>query len=89
MHCDGQSDFADYRCPPLSKCAFWNTTAHGWDSHGCETLAEGDGWLTCTCSHLTSFAVVQDTVQYVNALLLSAGELKKEVCTCLYIRLIS
>lgn len=79
VYCDGLSDFASYRCPSLGKCAFWNTSGNAWDSNGCMTLAEVGGALTCTCSHLTSFAVVQDTVQYVNALLLSAGELKKEV----------
>jgi hypothetical protein len=80
VYCDGQSAFASYRCPPLRKCAFWNQTASDWDSRGCETLSENGGSLNCACSHLTSFGVVQDTVQYVNSILLSAGELKKEVC---------
>lgn len=65
----------------LGKCAFWNQTANSWDSRGCKTLSEREGSLTCACSHLTSFAVVQDTVQYVGSVLLSAGDLEREVHT--------
>jgi hypothetical protein len=68
-----------YRCPPLRKCAFWNQTANSWDSRGCETLSEIDGSLTCACSHLTTFAVVQDNVQSVSSTILSAAEELKRV----------
>lgn len=39
----------------------------------------GSGQAVCECSHLTTFAVVADTVDYVQAVLLSAGDIDAEV----------
>ncbi|XP_054621819.1 mucin-17-like isoform X2 [Dunckerocampus dactyliophorus] len=51
---------ADYK----AVCAFWNFTmnggAGGWSSAGCFVVNSTPWGTTCTCDHLTSFAILLD-----------------------------
>uniref|UniRef100_A0A1I7SCZ5 EGF-like domain-containing protein n=1 Tax=Bursaphelenchus xylophilus TaxID=6326 RepID=A0A1I7SCZ5_BURXY len=51
------------------KCVFWNLTTSSWDDKGCEMSFTNDEYTKCTCSHLTSFAILMD---FTNSL----GELR-------------
>ena len=41
-------------------CAFWNIEEEGWDKDGCTLLDENTTLdvVTCSCSHLTNFALI-------------------------------
>ncbi|XP_049674955.1 adhesion G protein-coupled receptor F5 isoform X2 [Accipiter gentilis] len=45
----------------MPQCVFWNFTLNkrraGWDTHGC-TPTEGEDYVICYCSHLTSFSIL-------------------------------
>lgn len=45
----------------MPECVFWNFTLNehraGWDTHGCTPTEKGD-YVTCYCSHLTSFSIL-------------------------------
>ncbi|PIK58082.1 hypothetical protein BSL78_04996 [Apostichopus japonicus] len=48
-------------------CAFWNFTANmgargWWDTGGCELISSNDTHITCSCNHLTHFAVVSSSI---------------------------
>lgn len=46
----------------MSSCVFWNQSLDegygGWSGVGCRLLQENDVMATCTCDHLTSFALI-------------------------------
>ncbi|CAH3159311.1 unnamed protein product, partial [Pocillopora meandrina] len=39
----------------LGSCVYWSENFDTWISSGCRVLAELNGFLNCSCSHLTSF----------------------------------
>ncbi|XP_069460045.1 adhesion G protein-coupled receptor E1-like isoform X2 [Ambystoma mexicanum] len=41
-------------------CVFWNGIKEGgsWSRHGCELLASNSTHTTCSCNHLSSFAII-------------------------------
>uniref|UniRef100_A0A8C4QI14 Uncharacterized protein n=1 Tax=Eptatretus burgeri TaxID=7764 RepID=A0A8C4QI14_EPTBU len=43
-------------------CSFWNYSIHTmvghWSAHGCKMIASNASHSTCSCNHLTSFAVL-------------------------------
>ncbi|XP_078448807.1 adhesion G protein-coupled receptor L2-like isoform X2 [Lampetra planeri] len=43
-------------------CSFWNYSSHTmrghWSSHGCKLLSTNSTHTTCSCNHLTNFAVL-------------------------------
>ncbi|XP_046577895.1 adhesion G-protein coupled receptor D1-like [Haliotis rubra] len=39
-------------------CAFWNTNEAEWSDTGCHLLSQNKTHTTCSCDHLTSFAVL-------------------------------
>jgi hypothetical protein len=47
----------------VDTCQFWDPTAHGgiggWSTQGCEVISSTTSIVTCGCTHLSSFAVVQ------------------------------
>ncbi|XP_008327178.2 adhesion G protein-coupled receptor L4 [Cynoglossus semilaevis] len=49
----------------VTKCAFWEYEADGlkgrWATHGCRTVHVNSNTTTCSCSHLTHFAVLMSS----------------------------
>ena len=45
---------------PRKSCAFWNIEDEKWDKNGCTLLEENttSDVVTCSCSHLTNFALI-------------------------------
>ncbi|XP_056016129.1 adhesion G protein-coupled receptor L3-like [Ostrea edulis] len=41
-----------------SECVFLNKPEHSWNNTGCSVLHSNSSYTTCTCSHLTSFAIL-------------------------------
>ncbi|XP_063787777.1 adhesion G protein-coupled receptor E1-like isoform X2 [Pseudophryne corroboree] len=41
-----------------SICVFWDPKDHGWSDRGCVTTSDNNDSTTCSCSHLSSFAVI-------------------------------
>jgi hypothetical protein len=41
-----------------TNCASWDYDTEGWTTSGCETESVKDGYVTCSCNHLTNFAAV-------------------------------
>ena len=39
-------------------CVSWNFTLQDWTPEGCTTNVSIDGVVTCSCDHLTNFAVL-------------------------------
>ncbi|XP_040014538.1 adhesion G protein-coupled receptor E1 [Xiphias gladius] len=41
-------------------CVFWNSSEEGgsWSAHGCSVLESNPGYTVCSCTHLSSFAVL-------------------------------
>ena len=39
-------------------CVSWDFTLQDWVSDGCNTTIGEGGVITCTCNHLTNFAVL-------------------------------
>ena len=49
----------------VTKCAFWeydlDTLRGHWATHGCERLLVNSTATTCSCDHLTHFAVLMSS----------------------------
>lgn len=39
------------------QCVFWNFALNKWDTQGC-TFTEEEGYVNCSCNHLTSFSIL-------------------------------
>ncbi|KAK5600036.1 hypothetical protein CRENBAI_011016 [Crenichthys baileyi] len=48
----------------ITSCVFWNFTKNknvgGWDETGCSVVIATPEYTTCSCNHLTSFAILLD-----------------------------
>ncbi|XP_008395038.2 adhesion G-protein coupled receptor G2-like [Poecilia reticulata] len=48
----------------VTSCVFWNFTKNngsgGWDDTGCSVVSATPEYTTCSCNHLTSFAILLD-----------------------------
>uniref|UniRef100_A0A087XC38 Adhesion G-protein coupled receptor G2 n=1 Tax=Poecilia formosa TaxID=48698 RepID=A0A087XC38_POEFO len=48
----------------VTSCVFWNFTKKnglgGWDDTGCSVVSATPEYTTCSCNHLTSFAILLD-----------------------------
>ncbi|XP_040202265.1 adhesion G protein-coupled receptor E5 isoform X2 [Rana temporaria] len=54
-----QLNFTDEEVTPnKTHCAFWSAMDAAWSTEGCETLERDDYGVLCSCTHLTSFAVL-------------------------------
>lgn len=51
-------DSPDNKVAP--QCVFWDTDRLEWSTLGCEMEFHDDDEVACSCSHMTSFAVVMD-----------------------------
>ena len=40
------------------KCVSWDFSLQDWTRKGCRTSVSQSGTVTCTCNHLTNFAVL-------------------------------
>ena len=40
------------------RCVSWNFTLQNWTTEGCTTNVSQDGIVTCSCNHLTNFAIL-------------------------------
>uniref|UniRef100_A0A3P9MLF8 Adhesion G protein-coupled receptor L4 n=2 Tax=Oryzias latipes TaxID=8090 RepID=A0A3P9MLF8_ORYLA len=49
----------------VTKCAFWEYEADSlqgrWATHGCKTVSVSSNATTCTCNHLTHFAILMSS----------------------------
>ena len=75
--CNGTVESVSYRCPSRPRCVFWNDTLKAWSDKGCTTVSSSNDLTTCECNHLTSFATIDDTSDYVLATLESARHIDK------------
>ena len=50
-------------------CVSWDFTLQDWITEGCTTIVGEDGVVTCSCNHLTNFAVL--VVMLTTAILFS------------------
>ncbi len=50
--------------PGSEKCVSWDFDRQDWTNRGCKTSADQDGTVTCSCSHLTNFAVLMVSCYY-------------------------
>jgi len=57
--CIGHAAAISAGCSSHLECRWWNSSAHGWSSAGCTTLAAPDESVTCSCDHLTDFVVFE------------------------------
>ncbi|XP_072255006.1 uncharacterized protein [Pyxicephalus adspersus] len=68
-------------------CVFWDTVRNGWSDEGCETGQSDDMQTTCSCTHLSSFAILMapQTIQegFALTLLSYIGLSVSIVCLCL------
>ena len=47
-----------FRAPDSEVCVSWSFVLQDWTSEGCATNVSEDGIVTCSCNHLTNFAVL-------------------------------
>ena len=45
-------------------CAFWNIEKERWDPNGFTLLESANDVVTCSCSHLTNFALIMGDGSY-------------------------
>jgi len=43
-----------------AKCVFWDIERKDWSEQGCHTISSNETHTTCSCNHLTSFAILMD-----------------------------
>uniref|UniRef100_A0A915PTL3 Uncharacterized protein n=1 Tax=Setaria digitata TaxID=48799 RepID=A0A915PTL3_9BILA len=43
-----------------ARCVFWDTSIKAWNEEGCKTLRTQNDSTECSCTHLTSFAILMD-----------------------------
>lgn len=48
-------------------CVFWNFQTSNWSDDGCQTTHNSEGITTCTCDHLTNFAVILNIIDLDDA----------------------
>ncbi|XP_078285495.1 adhesion G protein-coupled receptor E2-like [Rhinoraja longicauda] len=46
-----------------AKCVFWNSSALSWSTQGCQLVEFKPTYTVCSCTHLTSFAVLMALVE--------------------------
>ncbi|XP_078287273.1 adhesion G protein-coupled receptor E2-like [Rhinoraja longicauda] len=46
-----------------AKCVFWNRSALSWSTQGCQLVEFKATYTVCSCTHLTSFAVLMALVE--------------------------
>ena len=46
----------------VPRCVFWNFSQSDWSSEGCDVTTSGENFTTCSCNHLTNFAVLLDLI---------------------------
>ena len=44
--------------PGTEQCVSWDFITQDWTPNGCTTIVGEDGIVTCSCNHLTNFAVL-------------------------------
>ncbi|TRY67266.1 hypothetical protein TCAL_03292 [Tigriopus californicus] len=60
--------FKQVKLPPIEgqtvepQCVFWNFKSSNWSNDGCQTIQNSDGVTTCSCNHLTNFAVILNII---------------------------
>ena len=42
------------------RCVYWSSELRGWEGNGCNLVSTTPTHSTCTCNHLTNFAVIMD-----------------------------
>ena len=46
-------------------CVSWDFNLHDWTDSGCKTTVGKNGNVTCSCNHLTNFAVLMVSQRYL------------------------
>ncbi|XP_078285490.1 adhesion G protein-coupled receptor E3-like [Rhinoraja longicauda] len=46
-----------------AKCVFWNSSALSWSTQGCQLVEFKVTYTVCSCTHLTSFAVLMALIE--------------------------
>ncbi len=58
-----------------SLCVWWNGDDSRWEASGCETIVDSaSGTVSCDCSHLTTFAVIENVNKNCGALKHAFGD---------------
>jgi len=49
------------------ECSYWNVTTSQWASDGCTLIVDNQGQASCSCTHLTEFALRFKAIAAINA----------------------
>ena len=55
------ADFATLQEPGRAACSYWDTISSSWQTDGCSLIALLPAEATCSCTHLTDFAITAVT----------------------------
>uniref|UniRef100_A0A8C4R4K2 Uncharacterized protein n=1 Tax=Eptatretus burgeri TaxID=7764 RepID=A0A8C4R4K2_EPTBU len=47
-----------------AKCVFWDMKTNTWSTDGCTVLSQNSSDVTCSCNHLTNFAVLMAKTEH-------------------------
>ena len=50
--------FLQFPIPDSEVCVSWDFLLQNWTPQGCNTIVGEGGIVTCSCNHLTNFAVL-------------------------------
>ena len=50
--------YIQYVASGTEQCVSWDFNTQDWTPSGCTTIVGEDGIVTCSCNHLTNFAVL-------------------------------
>ncbi|XP_072255794.1 adhesion G protein-coupled receptor E3-like isoform X2 [Pyxicephalus adspersus] len=85
-------NFALVQIKPLIRfyklhCVFWDTKNNGWSDEGCTTVHSNHSHTTCSCNHLSSFAVIMAPIDLeednILTIISHVGLSVSLVCLCL------
>ncbi|XP_057299606.1 adhesion G protein-coupled receptor L2-like isoform X2 [Hydractinia symbiolongicarpus] len=46
------------------QCVYWNTSLEKWDSFGCNVSEISEEYITCQCTHMTSFSILMQVKDF-------------------------
>lgn len=54
-----------FTAPDTEVCVSWSFILQDWTTEGCRTDIGEDGIVTCSCNHLTNFAILVVSLKWI------------------------
>ena len=61
-------DYSIFQEPGRAACSYWDTISSAWQTDGCSLMALAPTEATCSCTHLTDFAITQVNIPQSSAI---------------------